>query len=78
MTTSALNSPKDYALYYQDSEELGFSVFVLQNPEDGGRTEEQLKARKKPAVLWDLYQIMRPSKYKLKDGLQRILITMLQ
>jgi P4 family phage/plasmid primase-like protien len=66
MTTSALNSPKDYALYYQDSEELGFSVFVLQNPEDGGRTEEQLKARKKPAVLWDLYQIMRPSKIQIE------------
>jgi P4 family phage/plasmid primase-like protien len=66
MTTSALDSPKDYALYYHDSIELGFSVFVLQNPEDGGRTKEQLKARKKPAVLWDLYQIMRPSKIQIE------------
>ena len=66
MTTGALNSPKDYALYYHDSKELGFSVFVLQNPDDGGRSEEQLKARKKPAVLWDLYQIMRPSKIQIE------------
>lgn len=66
MTNGALNSPIDYALFYHDSNELGFSVFVLQNPEEGGRTKEQLKARKKPAVLWDLYQIMRPSKIQIE------------
>jgi hypothetical protein len=66
MTNGALNSPMDYALYYHDSNELGFSVFILQNPENGGRTEEQLKARKKPAVFWDLYQIMRPSKIQIE------------
>lgn len=66
MTAAALNSPKDYALNYHDSKELGFSVFVLQNPEDGGGTKDQLKARKKPAVLWDLYQIMRPSKIQIE------------
>src|SRR5215217_9369607 len=66
MTAAALNSPKDYAIYYHDSKELGFSVFILQNPEDEGRTKEQLKARKKPAVLWDLYQIMRPSKIQIE------------
>jgi hypothetical protein len=66
MTTSPLNSPKDYALYYHNSKELGFSVFVLQNPENEGRTKEQLKSRKKPAVLWDLYQIMRPSKIQIE------------
>ena len=65
MTIAALNSPKDYALYYHDSKELGFSVFVLQNPENG-ETVEQLKARKKPAVFWDLYQIMRPSKIQIE------------
>jgi len=56
----------DYALYYHDTKELGFSVFVLQNPEKGRRTEEQLKARKKPAVFWNLYQIMRPSKIQIE------------
>src|SRR5215210_8896179 len=63
MTTAALNRPKDYAIYYH---ELGFSVFILQNPEDEGRTKEQIKSRKKPAVLWDLYQIMRPSKIQIE------------
>src|SRR5688572_28645444 len=66
MTTAALNTPKDYAMYYHGSKELGFSVFVLQNPDDEGRTKEQLKTRKKPAVLWDLYQIMRPSKIQIE------------
>lgn len=67
MTTAALNSPKEYALYYHDSNELGFSVFVLQNPDnEGGGTAEQLKTRKKPAVFWDLYQIMRPSKIQIE------------
>jgi P4 family phage/plasmid primase-like protien len=57
MTTAALNTPKDYALCYHD---MGFSVFVLMNPETG--TEVQLKDRKRPAVNWELYQIMRSSK----------------
>src|SRR5215204_7049691 len=55
MTTAALNSPKDYAFYYHDSKELGFSVSIL-----------QIKSRKKPAVFWDLYQIMRPSKIQIE------------
>ena len=61
MTTAALNSPKDHALYYHD---LGFSVFVLRNPETG--TEVQLRDRKRPAVDWKLYQIMRPSKIQIE------------
>jgi hypothetical protein len=64
LTLAPLTSPKDYALYF--AQELGFSVFVLQNPQEGVRTKEQLKARKKPAVLWDLYQIMRPSKIQIE------------
>ncbi|MDQ3853729.1 MAG: bifunctional DNA primase/polymerase, partial [Thermoproteota archaeon] len=62
MTSAGLNTSKDYALCYHD---MGFSVFVLQNPDSEGRTIQQLKARKKPAVNWELYQIMRPSKIQL-------------
>jgi len=61
MTTTSLHTPKDYALCYHD---MGFSVFVLRNPKRG--TEQQLKERKKPAVLWDVYQIMRPSKIQIE------------
>src|SRR5215203_2611687 len=61
MTTAALNSPKDHALYYHD---LGFSVFVLRN--SATATEVQLRDRKRPAVLWDLYQIMRPNKIQIE------------
>jgi len=63
MTSEGLNTSKDYALCYHD---MGFSVFVLQNPDSEGRTIEQLKARKKPAVKWELYQIMRPSKIQIE------------
>src|SRR5215204_4950351 len=49
------NSPKEAALYYHD---MGFSVFVLQN--------EPAANRKKPAVNWELYKIMRPSKIQIK------------
>jgi hypothetical protein len=61
MTTAALNTPKDYALCYHD---MGFSLFVLMNPETG--TEVQLRDRKRPAVKWELYQIMRPSKIQIE------------
>src|SRR5919106_2696874 len=57
MTTTALNTPKDYALCYHD---MKLSVFLLNNPETG--TELQLESRKKPVVDWKLYQVMRPSK----------------
>jgi putative DNA primase/helicase len=61
MVTASLNSPKEYALCYHD---MGFSVFVLRNPETG--TELLLTDRKKPAVNWEVYQIMRPSKIQLE------------
>jgi Bifunctional DNA primase/polymerase, N-terminal len=63
MTPAGLNTSKDYALRYHD---MGFSVFVLQNPDSEGSTIEQLKGRKKPAVKWELYQIMRPSKIQIE------------
>src|ERR671922_2790965 len=61
MTSTTLNTPKDYAEHY--SKEYGFSVFVLQNPETG--TEVELKNRKRPAVNWELFNIMRPSQIQL-------------
>jgi P4 family phage/plasmid primase-like protien len=61
MTTAALSSPKDHALRYHD---MGFSVLVLKNPETG--TEIQLRDRKRPALNWELYQIMRPSKIQIE------------
>src|SRR5215207_4369414 len=59
MTTTALSTPKDYALYYHGN---GFSVFVLRNPD----AAELAKDRKRPAVNWELYQIMRPSKLQIE------------
>lgn len=61
LTATVLNTPKGYALSYHD---MDLSVFVLRNPEKG--TELQLKDRKRPAVNWDLYQIMRPSKIQIE------------
>jgi Bifunctional DNA primase/polymerase, N-terminal len=61
MTTTSLHTPQDYALCYHD---MGFSVFVLMNPETG--TEIQLRDRKRPAVKWELYQIMRSSKIQIE------------
>jgi Bifunctional DNA primase/polymerase, N-terminal len=70
MTSASLHSPKDYATHY--SEELGFSVFVLQNPEKREEEGEFLvEARKKPAVLWDLYQIMRPSQLQIERWFEK-------
>ncbi|MDQ3968819.1 MAG: phage/plasmid primase, P4 family, partial [Thermoproteota archaeon] len=46
MATPALNSSKDYALYYRD--ELGLSVFVLNN--------EPAAHRKKPLFSWEAFQ----------------------
>jgi Bifunctional DNA primase/polymerase, N-terminal len=62
MTTAALSSPKDYAMHY--TAEYGFSVFVLRNHEAG--TESELKDRKKPAINWELYQIMRASQIQIE------------
>src|SRR5919106_2133696 len=57
MTTTALNTPKDYALCYHD---MKLSVFLLNNPETG--TAVRLESRKRPVGDWKLYQIMRASK----------------
>jgi hypothetical protein len=56
MTEVSLNTPEDYALYYL--REFGVSVFIIKSdpPAD----------RKKPAVKWDLYKIMRPSQKQLE------------
>jgi len=51
MTAAALNSPKDYALYYRN--ELGFSVFpILSDPP---------KERKSPILGWKAYQKRHPT-----------------
>jgi P4 family phage/plasmid primase-like protien len=55
MTSAALNTPKDYALCYHG---MDLCVIVLKN--------EPAEDRKKPAVKWELYQIMRPSKIQLE------------
>ena len=55
MTIAALNTPKEYALCYHG---MGFAVFVLKN--------EPAAYRKRPAVKWELYQIMRSSKIQIE------------
>lgn len=64
MTSVSLNTPKDHALYY--AKELGFSVFVLPNPDNG--TEKELKTRKIPAVSsWREYMETPPSEDQINQ-----------
>jgi P4 family phage/plasmid primase-like protien len=55
MTSAALNAPKDYAICYHS---MGFSVIIVKN--------DPAEDRKKPAVDWKVFQIMRPSRTQIE------------
>jgi hypothetical protein len=67
MSSATLNSPKEFALYYL--KKLGFSVFILKNPQTGNK-DELRKEKNLHLSHWKSTRKRRLSENKLINGLQ--------